>query len=321
MNKNMKVIIAVATAMIAAGVILSAVGFALGGFRSVHLGSRGFYVEERADGRNASGGSPQKTTDFTGVHVDVRAYTVLLREGDAYGTAVQIGRARSAPEIRVEDGVLTVRESGKARGFWPVVLGGWLSSLRFGIANSDLDDAVIEITVPSDARMGDIRIEADAGSVEIDGLDTASLSVNCSAGNLKIEKSAMDELHVDLRAGNLEIEDARAGGAEVKLDAGSFVARDFDCGDLRGEFKMGEADVEGSLRGDVDITTDMGSVTLQTDLPKSEYLVDLRVSLGSATVDGRDVSGAGVGASQGGGAMPYSIRVNASMGNVEVKFK
>jgi hypothetical protein len=84
---------------------------------------------------------------------------------------------------------------------------------------------------------------------------------------------------------------------------------------------MGEVDVEGSLRGDVDIRAAMGSVLLKTDLPESEYRVDLDVSLGSATVGGRVVSVGPISSIRTDpGAAPHKIYVNAEMGSVVIDF-
>ncbi|MDR2770954.1 MAG: DUF4097 domain-containing protein [Clostridiales Family XIII bacterium] len=322
MNKYTKAFIIIATSMIAAGVILSAVGFALGGLRSVHFGSQGFYVDGLPGDLGVSDDFLRDLDGFSDMDIRVGVYTVVLQKGDGYGLRVHGRRFGEAPVVRVEDGLLTLRagedslRAGRS-GFFE----NWLSVFPFGIAYSDWDDVVIEITYPSGARFGDVSIEDSVGSVEIAGLEAASLSVLCSAGSLDIENSALDALRVDLNLGECEIENVRAESAVVAMDAGNFSARDFDCGALNGDFSMGKAEVDGGLLGDVDISTDMGSVFLRTDRPKSEYSVDLNVSLGGATVDGRAVSGVNAGSAIGGAdGAPYSIRVEADMGSVEIEF-
>ncbi|MDR2296576.1 MAG: DUF4097 domain-containing protein, partial [Clostridiales Family XIII bacterium] len=304
MNKYTKTIVAVATAMIAAGVILSAVGLALGGFRSVHFGSQGFYVSDDARGAwSAPETVSRRLDDFDTIDIDVTAYAITLREGDAYGIKLKSGPERETPYIHAEDGVLTVRENGDAlrqrqKGFFA----SRLPILPFQVIHNDWDGAVIEITYPDGARLADISVEAAAGDVNVLDLAAASLSVVCAAGNLEIENSEIDKLRVSLNAGKCEIKDTRAGDAEVEMDAGSLKAKDFDCGALRGSLRMGEVDVEGSLRGDVDISADMGDVSVRTDLPKSKYRLDLDVLLGNVTVDGRDFSGGNAGIDKGGDA-------------------
>jgi hypothetical protein len=318
MNKRVKVLVVVATAMIAAGVIFSAVGFALGGFRSVHFGSGGFYVEEGApapwDERESLSERPG---DFSGINIDLGAHELSLREGEIYGVKARGLRARDALEIRVDDGVLTLRDNdarAEQRGVFVSLFPS--PFLIFGGGDTG-DGATIEITYPAGARFDDVSIAADAGDVEIADLDAHSLSVFCSVGSLKIEESAADELHVNLDVGSCEIKDMRAGEAVAELDVGSFSARGFDCDSLRGSFRVGGADVDGRL-GDVDISADISGVSLHTDLPKSEYRVNLDVSLGKATIDGDSFSGGNF--SYGAGSAPYSIRIRASMGSVEVDF-
>jgi hypothetical protein len=309
--------------MIAAGVILSAVGLALGGFKSVRFGSQGFYVSDDARGAwSAPETVSRRLDDFDTIDIDVAAYAITLREGDAYDIKLKNGPERETPYIHAEGGVLTVRENGDAlRKRQKGLFASWLSILPFRVIYNDWDDAVIEITYPDGARFADVSIEAAAGDVDVLGLDAASLSVVCAAGNLEIEDSETDKLRVSLNAGKCKIENTRAGEADVEMDAGSLTAQDFDCGALRGSLRMGEVDMEGSLRGDVDISADMGNVSIRTDLPKSKYRVDLDVSLGSVTVDDRTVSGGnvGIGADRDASA-PYSLRVRAAMGNVKIDF-
>jgi hypothetical protein len=108
----------------------------------------------------------------------------------------------------------------------------------------------------------------------------------------------------------------RAEIADVTVDVGGFSASDFDCGHITGNFRMGSVDIEGRL-GDVDIYANMGSVELETDRPRSEYRLDLDVTLGKATVNGRPA-----GSEYGGpDSAPYTIRVEADMGAVELDFE
>jgi DUF4097 and DUF4098 domain-containing protein YvlB len=169
-----------------------------------------------------------------------------------------------------------------------------------------------------------VNVKSDAGSVEIEKLTAATVSVECMAGSLEIDEPTADDLRVKLNAGGCEIKDTTATVATVELDAGNFSARNFDCGALDGSFHLGDVNVEGSLRGDVNITADLGNVFLETDLPESKYRVDAEVALGSVTVGGREISGAQahIGAGLGSAdSAPYTIRVKAAMGNVEVDFE
>jgi hypothetical protein len=124
-----------------------------------------------------------------------------------------------------------------------------------------------------------------------------------------------------MAAGECRIEDTVAGSAVFHMDAGSLSARGFGCVGLTGDFRMGNVDVSGELRGDADISADMGSVRLDTILPESNYQVYLNVALGSASVGGRKISGGSIDSRFGGSdSAPYTIHVKAGMGNVEIDF-
>jgi hypothetical protein len=333
MSKRVKTIVVIATAMIAAGVILSVAGFAFGGFRSVQFGSGGLYIEEGEGGWRGAGIISSRTFDdievngIDSIDIEVDMYSVTLREGDEdeYEIEVQNLYAREMPIGRVRDGVLTIRENrdATARAGEGDLFGNGVWRLLQHIRNAnDVDDIPrIEITYPRGARFDSVSVDDAAGSVEIRGLSAASLSVDCAAGSLNIREAATDDLSVKMSMGECEIRDVRAGKAVVEMDAGSFFAREFDCGALDGTLRMGDIDVEGSLHGDVNISADAGSVSLRTDLPESEYSVDLNVEMGGVTVGKRDVSD---GISANFQASPdtarYRIHIEANMGDVELDF-
>jgi hypothetical protein len=325
MGRVTKAIVITATAMIAAGVILSAVGFSFGGLNSVGFDSQGFrvYFEDGGGFRGARGAASRGLYErFEGIDVDVDAYFIELREDDAYSVVIRNGYVRENPAFNIKDGVLTVRDTARARER------GLLRFLNVDVLRvfdgyGEDDIPTIVISYPANARLSDVNIEAAAGKVEIDGLEAASLSVDCSAGSLEIDETDVRELSVTMSAGECKIEDVRAESAVVGMNAGSFSAKGFDCGALTGNFNMGDADVKGRLHGDVDISADMGNVSLETDLPKSDYIIDVNVSLGAVTVDGRNVSGlnAGIGELSGrSDSANYKLRVSAGMGNVEIDF-
>jgi hypothetical protein len=263
---------------------------------------------------------------FTGIDVDLDFFFVVLREGDAYNVEIRSEDARWMPQVRVRDGVLAVSDSfGEAserrgrRGFLSRL--GLRGDLFLGIGDIDVDIPTLEISYPAGARFDEVRLQTAAGSTEIENMEAASLSVDCDAGNLEIEDTTVADLNISLNAGKCEISEVKAENASVTMNAGSFSAEDFDCGGLRGDFNMGGVKAEGRLRGDVNIVNDMGNVYLRTDLPASEYAVDLDVALGNATVDGRTLSGANIQNDLGrSDSATYRIRVKAAMGNVKIDF-
>jgi hypothetical protein len=319
----MKTVVIIAAAMVAAGVILAVVGVAFGGLNSVHFGPRGFYIgyDDLPDGR---ADFFRAFDAFDGIDVEADAYFITLREGDAYGVKVRNAWTNAGePEIGVEDGVLRINADYGARRDRDARRGArivnWLIK-NFGGLGGPGEAPLIEITYPEDARLGGVVIDADAGNVTVSGLAAAALSVECDAGGLSIKETDARELRVDMNAGECRIDDTRAETAVVSMDAGSFSASGFDCGALTGNFNVGSVYVEGRLRGDVDISASMGDVRLKTDLPESDYDVDLDVSLGVASVNGREIGKADARGFGGPGPAPYKLRVKTDMGGVDVEF-
>ncbi|MDR3295350.1 MAG: DUF4097 domain-containing protein [Clostridiales Family XIII bacterium] len=306
MRKTVKRILAAAVVLLVAGAALAAVGFVMGGMKSVQLGPGGFYIADEANRLDVS----KDFQTFDALDVEVSACEIVLKEGDGYHVEIRNMGARP-PVVSLEDGVLTIRETP---GLFSWTLPG---NGSFGWWMADAPH--IEIGYPEGASLGAVKLAASASDIRIKNLRADTLKVFCGAGSLKAESMAVSGLTVDMSAGNCDLSDVSAGRAELSLSMGDLRARRFVCDALEGHMDAGSTDIEGTLRGSTRISASMGDVTLKTGLPESEYSYDLDVSMGNVAVNGNRLSNGGR-LSDWNADAPNRIEVDASMGSVSVEF-
>ena len=156
------------------------------------------------------------------------------------------------------------------------------------------------VTLPQGTRLTSVDVEVDMGDVYLDNLSVDRATVKCSMGHL----TALG---------------VTAGDLDLSADMGSV---DVLGGDITGTLtlnaSMGSAYLQGNFTCDLDISADMGSVELFTDQPQDAYRYTFDADMGDVTVNGesrrRDET-------INGGSGPYTMKVAASMGSLDVWFE
>ena len=91
---------------------------------------------------------------------------------------------------------------------------------------------------------------------------------------------------VQLDTGSLRGDALRLQTARLSCDVGSMDLRDLCCYGLEAVANVGNIHIQGRLAGDNRFQCDLGSLTLETTLPCSDYDLDLQADMGQVTVDG-----------------------------------
>lgn len=142
---------------------------------------------------------------------------------------------------------------------------------------------------------GQIRIKVPAAKV----LD--EISINISAGSVKLKDISAGELEFDLEAGELKTEGLDTDLMEISCDTGSV-----------------EADV---LRADnIEIDCGVGEVNLTLSGSRDDYDYELECSVGQITIDGSSYSGISNRQNITNGAAK-KMEIDCSIGDVTIDFK
>ena len=147
--------------------------------------------------------------------------------------------------------------------------------------------ACIQISVSPHGMVSAAQIQLDVGDLTMDGLRCQNLDIHTAVGaaqlsNLHAAASAV----VQLDTGSLRGDALRLQTARLSCDVGSMDLRDLRCYGLEAVANVGNIHIQGRLAGDNRFQCDLGSLTLETTLPCSDYDLDLQADMGQVTVDG-----------------------------------
>ena len=78
---------------------------------------------------------------------------------------------------------------------------------------------------------------------------------------------------------------------------------------------LGSVDLQGDFRGEVDVTSNMGGITLNLAEPESAYSYDLEVDMGELYING-----ASSHKSASGSGSPHTLTAEADMGDINLWF-
>lgn len=180
--------------------------------------------------------------------------------------------------VREEDGTLKISEKKVA-----VSLSG--------------ESVTVILTIPEGFVFADASLETGAGKVDIDTLSA-------------------DILDLDLGAGAVDIGSLNAKTrARVSTGTGKLTIRSGQLRDLAMDMGVGKLEFTGQLTGTNDLNLGIGAVELNLLGSPEDYRIRLDKGIGSATMDGKALSG---GSTLGSGR--HSIDIDGGIGSIRIQF-
>lgn len=261
--------------LILSGGMLAVAGVALGGRTSLYYGNYNETMESET-----AVAAYTETSAFQKIEVDVALGDVYLQSADSYGVELTWDDERMKLNYEVVDGKLRVwNEDGNVSGLSP----------------HDYEVTAI-IYFPYDAQFEDVNVKNALGSLTLEDFVAKNLTVYSDLGDTNLSSVTAGTANLHLSLGSLEGYGLSVGGTATV------------------ENSLGDVYLTGDFR-DLNVTCDMGAVTVGTEAEKSEYSYDLKTSMGNVTLDGEKSRD-----SAKGGSGPYTLKVDNSMGDVDIMF-
>lgn len=267
------------------GILLSLAGSVMGADKSLDMrwGNHSFHLTPY-NIRGVVSGDERRTEDtsldpFTALDIDVKLGDVTIENGADYGVELSWSGERYELRYANENGILKVWDTG--------------AETSFGAGYN----ASVTVYVPVEAALTDVSLNLSMGDASIYNLTTDKLSVDCDMGGADLNDITAQVLDINLDMGSVDLYGGTVGES------------------LTARVAMGGAELYGDFPCDIDITANMGSVSLGLQRPASDYNCTLDSSMGSITVDGEEYS-----RNYHGGNGPHSLKASSSMGSVEIYF-
>ena len=233
-------------------------------------------------------GSWIKAEEGEPVNKTVEAFERLTVEADAGSLVVERGK-----EYRLEIGkALTPRTTYGVKNGEMTIRTKKLKWSRMITWKSK--DKEIRLTVPDGAALDAAKLDLAMGSVTLNGI-------------------TVDKLEVDEDMGSFTGADCTIGTADLKLSMGSVTLEDSKADEIEADANMGSITIRKCEANRITADADMGSITLKLKGRLDRMEMDLNTDMGSVTVDG-DKKGKTYRQSGSAG----KIKASASMGSIVI---
>jgi DUF4097 and DUF4098 domain-containing protein YvlB len=116
--------------------------------------------------------------------------------------------------------------------------------------------------------MNKVSIKNSSGSIEVVGIKSQTLYVQCSSGSIRVdgEGYAYDLLKVDASSGRISIANViEANRVELKNNSGSIVMENIISDDIRVKNSSGRIEAQ-MIEGNFDISNTSGNISIYADL-------------------------------------------------------
>lgn len=212
-------------------------------------------------------------TNIEKIDVDVSSLKLFIREGDEL--KVDATDVRNSFKVKQNNKTLKISEEGS-----------WF----FDFGNNG---GSIVITVPRNV-IDELKVDAGAGTIEIDSVDLRVLDLDQGAGSLTIKNSIILKTDLD------------GGTGEIIVDNSELNDLDLDSG-------VGSVKIDGKILGKSEIDCGVGEVILNLDGDENDYYITVDKGLGSISLNGVDYSS---NATLGNGN--NRIKVEGGVGSIDI---
>ena len=129
----------------------------------------------------------------------------------------------------------------------------------------------IIVYIPKDCLLNELEIEADMGNVEIWDLTQGceKLDITAKMGNIEVHNSHITEK------------------CKLKADMGNAQMSEVICEKAELHAAMGQVSFDGIAKGDLRLTTDMGSATALVEGKEADYNIYLHADIGQIHCNGK----------------------------------
>ncbi|WP_042351786.1 DUF4097 family beta strand repeat-containing protein [Bacillus massiliigorillae] len=292
--KKSKLIPIIAGCMIVIGLILTAIGFALGAKFSIVTTNDGFKVIDFKDMRVES----KDLSPFTSISADFRDADVEIIPSNEYKIEIRSHKElKKEFTYKVTNNKLIIESKGSLKSNFG------LFNLSFG----GIPQTTIKVYVPKNTSFDNIDIVNDFGDIHLDGINSNSLQIKTQDGDLLINNIRTNsfeiknnfgdidansitakELTIKMNDGDLEFNSVKANSTAITNRFGDISLSDFTSEGLNIQSNDGDIEVQGLLLGTSEISSTFGDVDVQASNKESELSYTIKSSFGDIMVNNNE---------------------------------
>lgn len=143
---------------------------------------------------------------------------------------------------------------------------------------------------------------------------------NIDAGGLIVKNLTCDQVSLNLGAGEATLKDFTANSFYGEVGAGSLTMKDAELQNFSADVGLGTIEYEGIVSGELDTKCGMGNIECKLDDRQEDHNFNISCSMGSIEVNGHDFSGFDFDHSIDNHSNS-TYNLTCAMGSIELNFK
>lgn len=182
-------------------------------------------------------------------------------------------------------------------------------------------DDKVYLSIPADFVFDEADVIIGAGMLKGDALRAGDLSMEAGAGGCSLNEISGNEVSLDVGAGMIETKILDAAELKLNVGAGEFrlkgvsVTRELDL-----ELGMGNAEIDGSVTGNMNVDCGMGNVKMHLTGSEDDHAYEVDCGMGSVEIGGRNYGGLATEQKWNSGQGSV-FEIECNMGNVKISFE
>lgn len=178
----------------------------------------------------------------------------------------------------------------------------------------------VYLKIPKDFLFDEADVTIGAGTLEGGALRAGDLSMDVGAGECSLDEISGNEVSLNVGAGAIRTENLDAEKLDLDVGAGEFrlkgvsVTRELDL-----ELGMGNAEIDGTVTGNMNVDCGMGNVTMRLTGSEDDHAYEVDCGMGSVEIGNRNYGGFSTEQKWNSGQGSV-FEIECNMGNVKISF-
>lgn len=176
------------------------------------------------------------------------------------------------------------------------------------------------LQLPKDFMFDEADVTLGAGLMEGGALRAGDLSLEVGAGTCSLDEISGNEVSLDVGAGKIKTKMLDAAELKLNVGAGEFRLKGVSVTEkLDLELGMGNAEIDGTVTGNMNVDCGMGNVTMRLAGSEDDHAYEVDCGMGSVEIGGRSYGGFATEQKWNSG-QDSVFEIECNMGNVKLSF-
>lgn len=273
MKRSTKIISIVSSALIVCGILISAIGIAMGGSTVVYINPQRLSILTKNSASLSDNLYIEKSVRNLDIDIGYSELEIVDSGHNGNKIVIEYANLNEPPEYEIKNNTLIF----KAQKY---------NYINFGFTPNN-ENQKITIAIPNNYSLDSISVNSSCGNITLDEISCKSLEIYSNAGNVTASDiNAADYYKASLNLGNLEGENIVSDSFDLNMDMGNLNFYNITSQSFSVQANCGDINLAGRLNGKNNIKCDLGNCTLYLYKSIDLYSCNIDLDLGSYDLNG-----------------------------------